>query len=78
MRDEYDFSNAKPGRFRPENRLQTTIRLDKDTLDYFRDLSYETGLPYQTLINLYLKDCAKKKLTLEFTSRGNSGDDQNP
>jgi uncharacterized protein (DUF4415 family) len=66
MREEYDLSDAKPGRFRPGNRIQTTIRLDAETLDYFKSMSEETGLPYQTLINLYLKDCAKKKLTLEF------------
>ena len=66
MREEYDLTDAKPGRFRESNRLQTTIRLDRETLDYFKSLAKDTGLPYQTLINLYLKDCAKKKKTLEF------------
>lgn len=37
---------------------QVTIRLDQDTVDYFKNLSSETGIPYQTLINLYLRDCA--------------------
>ena len=66
MREEYDLTDAKPGRFRPGNRIQTTIRIDKDTLEYFKNMSEKTGLPYQTLINLYLKECVEKKRTLEF------------
>ena len=66
MREEYDFSDAKPGRLRERLTQQTTIRLDYETLDYFKGLAEETGLPYQTLINLYLRDCARKKKTLEF------------
>ena len=67
MRDEYDFSNAVPGRF-AGNKDQITIRIDKETIAYFKGLSLETKVPYQTLMNLYLADCAKKKRTLEFTS----------
>jgi predicted DNA binding CopG/RHH family protein len=66
MRDEYDFSKARPGRLAEGWKQQITIRIDQDALDYFKELASETGLPYQTLINLYLKDCAKKRLTLEF------------
>ena len=66
MRDEYDFSNAVPGHF-AGNKQQITIRIDRQTIDYFKDLSFETKVPYQTLMNLYLADCAKKKRTLEFT-----------
>ena len=65
MREEYDFSNAKPGRL-SVNKQQITIRIEKDTITYFRELAKQTGIPYQTLINLYLTDCAKKKKTLDF------------
>ena len=66
MRNEYDFSNAKPGRLSEINKQQITIRIDKETLFYFKGLAEETGVPYQTLINLYLADCAKRRRTLEF------------
>ena len=59
MRKEYDFSKMK-GRKNPyAKRLkkQITIRLGVDILDYFKRLSAETGIPYQNLINLYLRDC---------------------
>jgi len=40
---------------------QLTIRLDEDTIDYFRSLSEDSGIPYQSLINLYLRECASEK-----------------
>ena len=40
---------------------QITIRLDEETLDYFKELAEDTEIPYQTLINLYLRECAKTK-----------------
>ena len=67
MRDEYDFSDAKPGRFAEGYKQQITIRIDRETISYFKELSVNTGVPYQTLMNLYLTDCAKKKRTLAFT-----------
>jgi predicted DNA binding CopG/RHH family protein len=47
-----------------------TIRLDKATIAYFKALADEVGMPYQNLINLYLRDCAlnRKKLELSWTS----------
>jgi len=44
------------------------MRLDKDSLEYFKSLSVESGIPYQTLINLYLRDCAanERKLDLKW------------
>jgi len=50
---------------------QVTIRLGVDIIDYFKQLSGETGIPYQSLINLYLSDCVtnSRKPTLEWTSR---------
>jgi uncharacterized protein (DUF4415 family) len=46
-----------------------TMRLDRDSVDYFKSLAEETGIPYQTLINLYLRDCAlhKRKLDMQWS-----------
>jgi predicted DNA binding CopG/RHH family protein len=70
MRDHYDFSKMK-GRKNPFSKMlkqSVTMRLDRDTLTYFKGLAAETGLPYQSLINLYLRDCAinERKLNLEW------------
>ncbi len=68
MRAEYDFSKAKKNPYSNKLKQQITIRLDTDTVSYFKSLSEETGVSYQNLINLYLADCAKnhKKLTYTF------------
>ena len=65
MREEYDFSQSV---LNPYVKKQVTIRLEEDVVDYFKGLSEETKIPYQTLINLYLKDCVKsqRKLSLEW------------
>lgn len=63
MKKEYDLEKMK-GRKNPYvNRLkkQITIRLDKNTIEYFKELSRETGFSYQMLINLYLRDCAENQ-----------------
>ena len=70
MRDHYDFSKMK-GKKNPYAKYlkqPVTMRLDKDSVDYFKSLSEESGIPYQTLINLYLRDCAsrEKKLDLKW------------
>jgi uncharacterized protein (DUF4415 family) len=75
MRKHYDFSKAKPNPYARRLKQQVTIRLDTDTVEYFRGLANESGVPYQTLINLYLRDCAtsRKKLALSWrpaTERG--------
>jgi len=61
MKDNYDFSKAKRNPYAKQLKKQITIRLDEDVLGYFRELSEETEIPYQTLINLYLRDCARTK-----------------
>ncbi|MCL2525678.1 MAG: BrnA antitoxin family protein [Coriobacteriia bacterium] len=66
MRSEYDFSNAQPSPIPKKMQKQITIRLNISTIDYFKEQSAETGVPYQTLINLYLADCVKKKLKPTF------------
>jgi len=70
MRNHYDFSKMK-GKKNPYTKLlkqPVTIRLDRDSVDYFKSLTGETGIPYQTLINLYLRDCAihKRKLQMQW------------
>lgn len=58
MKKHYDFSKAKRNPYARRLKKQITIRLEKHTLEYFKDLAADTGIPYQTLINLYLRDCA--------------------
>lgn len=70
MREHYDFSRMK-GKKNPYIKYlkqPVTMRLDKDSVEYFKALSEESGIPYQTLINLYLRDCAaqEKKLDLSW------------
>jgi len=66
MRKHYDFSKARRNPYARRLKRQVTIRLDEATIAYFNDLAAETGIAYQTLINLYLRECAasKKKLAL--------------
>ena len=66
MRDNYDFSKAKRNPYAKHLKRQVTIRLDRDTLAYFRSLAAQSGVPYQTLINLYLRDCATSGKKLVF------------
>jgi uncharacterized protein (DUF4415 family) len=65
MRKHYDFSQAKPNPYARLLKRQVTIRLDQDTIRHFKNLAQETGIRYQTLINLYLRECAAsgKKLS---------------
>lgn len=77
MRDEYDFEKMKGQRNPYARRLkkQVTIRLGEDVIDYFKELAEETGIPYQSLINLYLRDCVvhSRKLSMEWTPREANG-----
>ena len=74
MRAEYDFSNAKKNPYAKRLKRKVTIRLDSPTIEYFKNLAEDTGIPYQTLINLYLRDCAqsKRELSLEWHPTGAS------
>jgi len=58
MRKEYDFSKSRKNPYAPQLKKQITIRLDEDAIAYFKGISEEVGIPYQSLINLYLRDCA--------------------
>jgi len=70
MRKEYDFSNSAKNPYAKKLKKPISIRLDEDTITYFKGMSEETGIPYQNLINLYLRDCATKhkKLNLKWAS----------
>jgi uncharacterized protein (DUF4415 family) len=72
MRDHYNFSKMK-GRKNPYTKYlkqPVTMRLDRDTVSYFKSMSDDTGIPYQSLINLYLRDCAsnERKLQMKWQS----------
>jgi uncharacterized protein (DUF4415 family) len=64
MRKEYDFSKATKNPYVTKVKKQITIRLDEDAIEYFKLISEEIGIPYQSLINLYLRDCAAKNRKL--------------
>lgn len=65
MRDEYDFTNAVKNPYTKKLKKQITINIDSDTIDYFKEQSSASGIPYQTLINLYLADCAQNRKKLK-------------
>lgn len=65
MREEYDFTNAKRNPYTKRNKVQVTMKIDSETIEYFKQRSETYGIPYQTLINLYLADCAKNKKELQ-------------
>jgi len=67
MRKQYNFSNAKPNPYIKKLRKQISIRIDIDTIEYFKRKAEETGITYQNLINLYLTDCARHSKSVKMT-----------
>jgi len=65
MRDHYDFSESTPNPYAQRLKKQITIRLDEDTIGYFKTMAEQKGIPYQSLINLYLRDCAQSHRDLK-------------
>jgi predicted DNA binding CopG/RHH family protein len=61
MRSEYDFSQSRKNPYANQLKRQVTIRLDTTAVDYFKEMAAELGMPYQNLINLFLRDCAMRK-----------------
>lgn len=61
MRKEYDFSGSRKNPYANQLKRQVTIRLDTTSVTYFKELASELGMPYQNLINLFLRDCAQQK-----------------
>ena len=68
MRTEYDFSQALKNPYAAQLKKQITIRLDEESINYFKSISADVGIPYQSLINLYLRECASthRKLNLKW------------
>jgi len=65
MRKEYDFSKGKPNPYVKKLKKPVTIRLEQAIIDHFKLESEKTGIPYQTIINLYLLDCVKERRELK-------------
>jgi uncharacterized protein (DUF4415 family) len=70
VRKNYDFSKARRNPYAKRLKKQVTIRLDDTTLAYFKNLGERLEIPYQTLINMYLRDCADshRELQLKWSS----------
>ncbi|MBX7235874.1 MAG: BrnA antitoxin family protein [Caldilineales bacterium] len=70
MKEEYDFSDSTKNPYTKLLKKPVTIRLSVDVVEYFKAMSEENGIPYQALINLYLKDCVRshRKLELEWAA----------
>jgi len=58
MREEYDSSKSRRNPYALQRKKQITIRIDEDAIAYFKGVSEQMGIPYQSLVNLYLRDCA--------------------
>lgn len=69
MREEYDIKNLNPRKnpYAKQLKKQITINIDVEAIDYFKKQSESAGIPYQTLINLYLKDCASNGRQLKMS-----------
>ena len=74
MRNRYDFSKGRKNPYARLLKRAVTIRIDQDTLAYFKELATKLGMPYQTLINMYLRECAleRKELRLQWLPRKKS------
>ena len=71
MRKRYDLSKSRRNPYAKRLKAPVTIRLDPEVLEYFKRLTEDTAIPYQTLINLYLRDCATsgRKLKLNWSKK---------
>ena len=64
MRKSYDFSKSVKNPYANKLKKQITIRIDEETINYFKEMAEAKGIPYQSLINLYLRDCAAEQKKL--------------
>ena len=62
MKKEYDFSNSVKNPYIKKLKKQISIRVEQDTIEYFKKLSVEIGIPYQNLMNMFLSECANKNM----------------
>ena len=69
MKSEYDLSTMKSRKnpYAAKLKKSVTMRLSEDVIDYFKKMSEETGVPYQSLINLYLKDCVEQHRKIDIS-----------
>ncbi len=67
MREEYDFSQAIKNPYAKKLKKQITINIDEDAINWFKQQAQSSGIPYQTLMNLYLADCAANKRELHLS-----------
>lgn len=69
MKAEYDFSKMKSRKNPYASKLKksVTIRLGEDVIGYFKEMAEETGIPYQSLINLYLRDCVAEHREIDLS-----------
>ncbi len=69
MRNHYDFSDSTANPYAKRLKKQITIRLDDETIAYFKAMAQQIDIPYQSLINLYLRDCVatQRKLSLAWS-----------
>ena len=67
MKEEYDFSNAVKNPYAKKLKQQITININTEVIAYFKEMSEKSGIPYQTLINLYLSDCVSQKRQLHIS-----------
>jgi uncharacterized protein (DUF4415 family) len=69
MKEEYDIIKENPQRiiYTKELKKQISIKIDQTVIDYFKNLSADNGIPYQTLINMYLSDCVRNKRKIEIS-----------
>ena len=65
MRKSYDFSKLVKNPYAKRLKKQITIRLEEETISYFKAMAEDKGIPYQSLINLYLRDCASEHRELK-------------
>lgn len=68
MREEYDIKALNPRKnpYVGKTKQQVTMNMNTSTVEYFKAMSSESGIPYQTLINLYLDECVKEKKSIQF------------
>ena len=67
MKNEYDFSKGEKNPYINKVKKQITINISNVVLEYFKNMSEQCGIPYQTLINLYLLDCVTNKRTINIS-----------
>lgn len=62
MKEEYNFSKSVKNPYASKLKKQISIRIENDTIEYFKQLAADIGIPYQNLMNMYLKECAQKNM----------------